>query len=234
MRIKFCLNQYNINYLRTSQIQMIEKKNNKKYWNKFYKKKLTLNKPSGFAFFTYKFLKKNYTKIVDVGCGNGRDLFYFQKKKIECFGIDLSRSATTIIKSKMKKKNIINKIFNDDFIKFNYKKKINGIFSIYSRFTWHSINKKDENIFIKKISKLSNLKFVFIETRSNKDELCGIGKKISQNEYITDHYRRFIDKNDLIRKLKKSFKIIYIKESKGFSKFNNEDPCLIRLIAQKK
>ena len=54
---------------------------------------------------------------------------------------------------------------------------------------------------------------------------------MSKNEYITDHYRRFINKNELIKNLKKNFKILYLKESKGFSKFKNEDPCLIRIIA---
>ena len=76
--------------------------------------------------------------------------------------------------------------------------------------------------------------YLFIETRSIKDDLCGVGKKIGKNEFVTDHYRRFINKKDLIKKLQKSFKIIYLKESKGFSKFKKEDPCLIRVIAVKK
>ena len=61
-----------------------------------------------------------------------------------------------------------------------------------------------------------------------------MGKKIGKNEFVTDHYRRFIDKKDLIKKLQKNFKIIYSKESKGFSKFKKEDPCLRRIIAIKK
>ena len=76
--------------------------------------------------------------------------------------------------------------------------------------------------------------YLFIETRSIKDDLCGVGKKIGKNEFVTDHYRRFINKKDLIKKLQKNFKIIYLKESKGFSKFKKEDPCLIRVIAVKK
>ncbi len=213
---------------------MMKSKNNEKFWNKFYKKKLIHDKPSNFALFILKFIKKTHTKIIDVGCGNGRDIFYFRKNKIEFFGIELSKSATKIIKKKLKKKKEKNKIFNDNFVDFNYKKNIQGDFSIYSRFTWHSISKKNENIFLKKMARIPNLKYLFIETRSDKDELCGVGKKISKNEFITDHYRRFINKKDLLKKIKKTFKIIYVKESKGFSKFNNEDPCLIRLIAQKK
>jgi len=209
----------------------MSKKNNRNFWNKFYKKKLAVNKPSNFAIFIYKFLKKKKTKIVDVGCGNGRDLIFFKKKKFDFIGIDLSKNASQIIKKKLKKIENKNKIFNDDFINFNYKKNIKNNFSIYSRFTWHTINKKNEIIFLKKISKLSNLNYIFIETRSDKDDLFGVGKKISKNEYITDHYRRFINKNELVKKLKKNFKIVYLKEAKGFSKFKNEDPCLIRIIA---
>ena len=90
-------------------------------------------------------------------------------------------------------------------------KNIDGEFSIYSRFTWHSINKENETIFLNKMSKITNLKYLFIETRSDKDELCGVGKKISKNEYITDHYRRFINKNDLLKKFEKLFDYKVIK-----------------------
>ena len=83
---------------------MKKNRNNENFWNKFYKKKLSLNKPSNFALFILKFIKKKHTKIVDVGCGNGRDIFYFKKNKIEFFGIELSKSATKIIKKKIKEK----------------------------------------------------------------------------------------------------------------------------------
>ena len=32
------------------------------------------------------------------------------------------------------------------------------------------------------------------------------GQKNSNNEFITDHYRRFINKTDLVKKLKKTLK----------------------------
>ena len=209
------------------------KKTNKSYWNKFYIKKLALNKPSKFAKFVTRHIKQYKSKLIDIGCGNGRDVFFFKKKKLNFLGIDLSKNATKLIKNKLIEKDK-NKILNADFVKFDYKKRIKGKFSIYSRFTWHSINEKNENILLKKLSKLSNLEYIFIEARSIKDDLFGVGKKLGKNEYVTDHYRRFIDKKDLLKKLNKNFKIIYLKESKGFSKFKKENPCLIRLIAIKK
>ncbi len=209
-------------------------KKNKKFWNNFYKNNLAVSRPSDFAIFILKFLKKNNSKIIDIGCGNGRDIFFFKKNKIDFIGIDLSKNATQLIKKKLENKQDKNKVFNNDFVRFDYKKNVRTKFSIYSRFTWHTINQKNEDIFLNKISNLPNLTYLFIETRSIKDDLCGVGKKIGKNEFVTDHYRRFINKKDLIKKLQKNFKIIYLKESKGFSKFKKEDPCLIRVIAVKK
>ena len=151
------------------------------------------------------FLKNKKSQIVDVGCGNGRDLMFFKKKKIDFFGIDTSKNATLLTRKKLRGKIYKNRIFNEDFVNFDYKKKIRSNFSIYSRFTWHTITKKNEIVFLKKNFKLKNLEYLFIETRSDKDELCGVGKKISKNEYITDHYRRFINKNKLLKLLKKEF-----------------------------
>ena len=52
------------------------------FWNSFYKKK-TIIKPSSFAKYCYNnFLVKN-KKILDIGCGNGGDTFYFEKKKVD-------------------------------------------------------------------------------------------------------------------------------------------------------
>ena len=211
------------------------KKNDINYWNNFYKKKLAVNKPSNFALFVKKFLKKySSTIIIDVGCGNGRDLFYFKKNKFDIMGIDLSKNAVSLIKKKLVNKKDKKKIYHGDFVNFDYKKNIKEKFSIYSRFTWHSINEKNENTLLKKLIKNSNFEYIFIETRSDKDGLYGVGKKKSKNEFITDHYRRFINKNNLVRKIKKNFDIIYLRESTGFSKFKKENPCLIRLIAKRK
>ncbi len=209
----------------------MSKKTNNDFWNIFYKNKLAVSKPSNFAVFVKEFLNKYSSTIVDVGCGNGRDLFYFKKNKFDIMGIDLSKNAVSLIKKELKDTKDKKKIIHSDFARFDYKKNLKKKFSIYSRFTWHTINERSEEALLKKISKIKNLEYIFIETRSDKDELCGVGKKISKNEFVTDHYRRFINKNNLVKKIKKSFKIIYLKESKGFSKFKKEDPCLIRLIA---
>ena len=87
---------------------------------------------------------------------------------------------------------------------------------------------------LKGLEKQKNLEFVFIETRTTKDELFGVGKKIGKNEYIDTHYRRFIEPQVLKKQLSKKFKIIYYKQAKNLAKYKKENPCVLRIIAKKK
>ena len=89
----------------------MSKKTNKDFWNIFYKKKLAVSKPSNFAVFVKKFLKNYSSTIIDVGCGNGRDLFYFKKNKFDIMGIELSKNAVSLIKKGLKIQKIKKKLF---------------------------------------------------------------------------------------------------------------------------
>ena len=203
-----------------------------KYWDNFYKKKKLTLEPSKFAIFCRKILKNYKGTLYDIGCGNGRDSIYFNKNKIHCFGIDKSKEAI-----KRNKKNFIrykNKFLQDNFCRIFFKSKINENFSIYSRFTLHAINYLDENRLISSIKKQSNINFLFIECRTLKDEYYGVGKKVGKHEFISSHYRRFIDPQVLKNKLSKNFKIIYFKQSYNFAKFKKENPCILRIVAKKR
>ena len=84
-----------------------------KYWDKFYSNRL-IKKESSFAKFTYKRIKLKKAKILDIGCGNGRDSFFFSKKDFIVFGIDISKKIIL--------KNSKNKIQNLKFKKFDIEK----------------------------------------------------------------------------------------------------------------
>ena len=175
-----------------------------------------------------KFLKNYKGDIYDIGCGNGRDTIFFNQNKINCIGLD--QSSTVIKLNKKKFKKIKKNFIKTNFVNFQYKNK-NKSFSIYSRFTLHSINKKQEKILIKKMIKLKNLDYLFIEARTIYDELFGIGKKIGKNEYVTSHYRRFINPQELKKEIKKNFKIIEFKVSRGFAIFKKENPKRFTFIS---
>jgi|TARA_B110000444_G_C18701769_1_gene529299 tellurite methyltransferase len=209
-------------------------KKNKEFWDKFYlgNKKHTIPRPSSFASFFYKkFLKKN-NSIIEIGCGNGRDTFHFFKKTKNIVAVDQSKSA---INENIKLSNKLSKkikFINCDFEKINkvYKKRVDFL---YARFFLHTINLRQENILIKLINSIkinSDVKIV-LEFRTSKDRMKNKGKVLSQNTSFTDHYRRFINVDDFLKKLKKNnFKVLYIKQGINLSKTKNDNPHLCRLV----
>ncbi len=208
----------------------LDRKNLVNYWNRFYSNNIILSKPSKFAIFSSKYLKNYQGTLFDIGCGNGRDTIFFHKKNIKIIGLDISNQAIRRNKKKIKKKFL--KFMRVNFCQY-FNKKIGYKFSIYSRFTMHTINHKEEEIFFKSIINQPNLQYLFIETRTTDDELFGIGKKIGKNEYFSDHYRRFIIPKEFKKRFKKKFQIIFFKKSKNFAKYKNYKPNVLRIIAKK-
>ncbi len=172
-------------------------KNN--YWNNFYKK-FNLKKPSLFARFVLKKLKKN-SLLLEVGCGNGRDTFFFLKNNIKCTAYDISKTA--IVQNR--------KLFNKVFYKKNICKKKENLKKnyfnyIYARFFLHTINENEQKFFfINSFNKLKKDGFLYLEFRTINDVLFKKGKKVSHNERITDHYRRFINPIELLKELKTNY-----------------------------
>ena len=115
------------------------------YWNKFYKTK-SITAESTFAKFTFKKIINKKSKLLDIGCGNGRDSYYFNRKGLTVIGIDISQKAI--------QKNSKNKIKNLSFKKFDIgKNKIKGKFDvIYCRFFVHTVDELLEDKLIKLIS----------------------------------------------------------------------------------
>jgi tellurite methyltransferase len=200
------------------------------YWNKYYKQSKSPDKPTSFSIFCTKFLNNFSGVIYDLGCGNGRDTFFFNKIKHNCIGVD--SCPIIITKNKKKNKLLVKNFIKSDFTKLNFIEKKKEIV-LYSRFSLHSINQKKHKIFFKKIHKIKNIKFVMIEVRTIYDELCGKGKKISKYEYVNTHYRRFIDPKIIKKDILRSFKIKYFKVSKNFAKFYKENPKVLRVIAHR-
>ena len=139
-----------------------------KYWEKFYKKSHNLNALqdcSPFAKFVLKNIK-NFSYVVDLGCGNARDSLYFSKNGKKVIGIDKSREVINLNKKKFFNKNL-------KFIQFDISKNLSNIINsnqpkcFYSRFVLHSLTKDLIKKHIRQISKIQR-KIFFI---SNIDAL---------------------------------------------------------------
>ena len=208
----------------------------KNYWDIYYKdikKNFYKFKPSSFA----KFIKNKYLdksiNLLEIGCGNARDTFFFHNRVHNIIAVDSSLEAVKKNKKIARTNKLKIKFLNMNFEKINYNqlKKINFV---YLRFFLHTITLKQENMLIavfKKILKKNISTFFALEFRTTRDELMRIGKKISKYERYTDHYRRFINVKEFINKLKRNkFKVIYFRQGVNLSKTKLENPHLCRLV----
>ena len=185
---------------------------NSNYWESFYKNFDQLT-PSDFCKFVLdRFENESITKVLDAGCGNGRDT-YALGSKYNAVGVDTS--------SYLPLENGRCTFFTSDFCTYDK----DDFDMIYSRFTFHSITNNQHSTFLESIEKPGT--YLCIECRSSKDEH-------TEKVHGSDHYRNFINKNYLETLLKsKGFVINYIEEDTGFSPYKGEDPVCIRVICIK-
>lgn len=207
----------------------------KEYWDNYYISSLE-PKPSTFAEFVSSNYLKPESRIIDYGCGNGRDSFLFSKN---CATLGLDVSDTAILSNNKKAKestgiktlefSLLNEIFTLDKYLESFSPDV-----FYARFVFHAFNELTENQILKSISQQLPLNGLFCaEMRTINDPLYKKGIKISKTERIYGHYRRFIDAREFIKKLEYlNFTVLFSEEDKGFSITDGDDPVLLRIIAQ--
>ena len=176
---------------------------NQQYWEKFYKT-FKVTKYSSFAEFCVKYLKKS-EKIIDLGCGNGRDSYFFAKHGFEVVGIDIASRPEY-------KKNAI--FFQNDFMHYD-----SFLHPVYARFFLHSIS---DNDIIQLFQKSRDM--LLLEFRDKSD-----------HPVIYKHLRNHVDGNQIIKSLvENNFDILFYQKSKGLAVFKEEDPLICRVIAKRK
>ena len=182
-----------------------------KYWETFYKEFNVLS-PSPFAKFILEYFQNadRKSKLLDLGCGNGRDSYYLSSKFITT-GIDISN---------VPKETQDCQFLIGDMVTFDK----TGFDIIYMRFTFHSINDTQQE---KLISSIQPNTILCIETRSIK----------SLNSYRLHgdgHYRNLTSLDTLLTLLNvHNFEILYSLESDGLAIYKEEDPICIRVICKK-
>lgn len=204
----------------------------KEYWDNYYRKGIVEKTPSRFAEYVLKEHLKKDKKLVELGCGNGRDSIYFARNNIHVLSIDGSESAINILKTQNELSNI--EFVNDNFVTTSYlDEKYNYV---YSRFTLHAISDDEQKQVIKRAyNALLKDGLLLVEVRSVNDELYGLGKKVGRNAFFyNDHYRRFLKIDEFMEQLEHTgFEILYSAEQRNFAPHGQENPPIIRVIAKK-
>ncbi|API87072.1 class I SAM-dependent methyltransferase [Francisella uliginis] len=207
-------------------------KREKEYWDNFYKSK-TLgieNIPSQFAAFVMS--EYNYVnKVLEIGCGMGRDTFFFGSLHKKVLGLDASSNVIQLCNKKAKNKNIDVDFQEYDISSQDYEylrewfnKENEAINMIYARFFLHAIDDELEKAFFKLCKSICrNNDLVALEFRTNRDE--------SQSKETDLHYRRYISPLDFMnRVIKYGFKVDYFVEGFGYAKYKSDDAHVARFI----
>ena len=202
------------------------------YWNSYYKRNPPKSQSESlFAQFVGKYVQSERI-LVDLGCGNGRDSFFFNKHGLDVIGIDASESAITALSDYASESLhfICGDFVNEDSV---YNRKVDYF---YSRFTIHAIDEDREKALLKNVyQSLAGGGMFFIEVRGIHDDKYGKGEKVGRNTYLLDgHFRRFININEFLNNLiETGFYVKYAEEAKGFAPYKNEDSEIIRVVVEK-
>jgi SAM-dependent methyltransferase len=205
-------------------------KPNENYWDAYYKKDGQSN-PSMFARHCLN-MGNIKGKVIEFGCGDGRDSRFFMSATERVTGIDQSEVATDILKIELPEARWL----CDDFSHLRLPKE-NGTFdAVYSRFTLHSLTERNERRALKCAHDLLKTGgYLLIECRSTVDEMFGKGAKIGHDEYVNTHYRRFMELDTLSARVESAgFEIVEAGQSRGWAVQGDEDPEVIRIVARKR
>lgn len=200
-------------------------------WNRVYSEDPSFfgEEPSAFSRMCYDLMKRsNVKKVLELGCGHGRDCVFFASRGIEVETFDYSKVAVEIVTAHAKRSGLrINARVLDAKKGLPYPDV--SFDAVYSHmfFNMHFTIKELRFLFseVKRVLKPNG--FHFLSARSTKDRFYGKGRKINDNVYdVNGFVLRFFTKKEIIDFME-GFKVIKIAEGK-------EEPATLYLIFSKK
>jgi len=202
------------------------------YWDSYYQKRKAPITPSSFALLCNENFLDNNCHILEFGCGNGRDSFYFAKSH-RVSAIDESIVVVESNRSRALQEGVL----NIDFLHGEFGTKMAGlpgeVDAVYARFVIHAIPEEAETRALLESRRL--LKHggkLFLEFRTTQDPLMSKGQQLSGTERIMDHYRRFIDFSEFCLMLADiGFVLDYSIEKQGLASYGSDDPVVGRVVA---
>jgi len=203
------------------------------HWEAFYRNSGGVLEPSPFAVEVARSRLNAGSRLLDVGCGNGRDSAYFAQLGHEVHAVDTSRAAIDLCRKTYPHLSIEFRHGTADAVAASPRRPAFDV--VYCRFVLHAMTEQEEAAFLRAARDLlvpgGRL---FLECRSINDPLSRLGEVISPTERIHGHYRRFAVMDDLLQSLEAvRLEVVSKVESNHLAQFNEEDPVVIRIEARK-
>jgi SAM-dependent methyltransferase len=223
------------------------------YWNRFYSTHDVAQQPSSFARFVCEQAGKAVVggTVLDMGCGNGRDALFLAAPAsrggggaAHVRGFDGSREALALAQQRARTEHVTNVDFRQRHIdKLNLSLAVPQYTLVYMRFLLHVLPEDHAHHALQwAAASLRPGGVLAIEARSAR----GLGTPDERewipvpggaaDGYVTPsgHYRRWIQMRALLEDLRElALTVVYQQEAKGLSPYGDEDPLLIRVLAQK-
>lgn len=202
----------------------------KNYWNTYYSEHHDLGEPTSFAKNILELLPIK-CDLMELGCGNGRDSFYFAENGHAVWACDQSDVIINALPTLEQN----SPHFYVDNVK-NMATIPNKEFDVvYARFVLHAFSENEaRQAYQWTFEHLKKGGKFYSESRSIKDPIFGEGRKMDEHIYKTDHRRRFLVKDDFLAELESiGFAIDSVVEEQGLAIYKDSDPVVIRVIASK-
>ncbi|MBK6288150.1 MAG: adenylyl-sulfate kinase [Pseudomonadales bacterium] len=203
----------------------------RRHWADYYRNAAVPLRPSSFAEVVLGRIATN-ARVLEIGCGNGRDAVFFANAGRDVTALDVSAEAIELCTRNHAREGLrflcgaLPQLALD----------LPGEFDCaYSRFCLHAMTGGEEHDMLRAAQHaLCDQGLFFIECRSINDPLARQGEVISPTERIHGHYRRFIVADELERRLLDSgFGIVDMLESNGLARLGDDDPVVIRVTARR-
>lgn len=191
------------------------------HWSKYYASLKAPSSPSSFAILVESEFAPA-SKVLEVGCGNGRDSAFFANQGHHVIACDASQAAVELAQNSYPKLPIL--FFVGALPQ--YQKQLELLDVIYSRFVLHAMPLHEElETLASAFTVLREGGHIYIECRSINDPMARLGEVISPTERIHGHYRRFIIKDELIdRLIMTGFTVLSIDEHDGLAVHGDDNP----------
>lgn len=203
------------------------------YWEHYYR-----NNPSPFSetrfahYVVHKWLQPGM-RVVELGCGNGRDAVYMANNGIQVLALDQCSDEIKFLNNNFGDKNL--EFRATDFSCPGIHETFDAV---YSRFTMHAISAAQQAQTLQWCnSHLNTGGLMLIEARGTKNEYYGRGTRVpdDKNAFIYEnHYRRFINRAEMVQAMREmGLAIRFSTERRGFAPFGDTDYKFVRIVAQK-
>jgi SAM-dependent methyltransferase len=202
------------------------------YWDRYYAEQATVQRPlpSQFATFVAGELGEPH-RVIEFGCGTGRDSIFFASYGHDVTGVDASTQAIAscrAIAEKLGERASFLAARIEDPELASQLEGAAGPLAVYARFFVHAITDDEERCFLDLAAQLTSPgDLLAVEYRTVRD---ASGAKVTDR-----HYRRFLAPSTFeARTLARGFDVAYAVEGFGFAKYKQDDAYVARELFVKR